>query len=320
MSEVVVFGGSGFIGQHLVDKVAKYVDRVVVADIVPPRSQPSNATFEWCDVRDPISIRPDLKFDVVYLLAAIHRTPGHQPHEYYETNVNGAHNVIAWCEAGGGDTMIFTSSISVYGPSEQRKTEASVTAPTSDYGRSKLMAETLLRGWFHRNPVQRKLAIVRPAVVFGPGERGNFTRLAEALRRRRFMYAGRRDVVKGCGYVSDLVRALEFATERDERELILNYCYPDAYTIEDICRAFSKVAAYEPPRTLPPFAVGALKGLLRTVKPADRGSLSAARIAKLSESTSIVPERLLQLGFEWETDLESGLRAWQSAPPPGVFV
>src|SRR5256885_10959409 len=60
-------------------------------------------------------------FRSVFNLAAVHRTPGHPDHEYYDTNVAGALNVTAWCESQEIDSLAFTSSISVYGPTEDRK-------------------------------------------------------------------------------------------------------------------------------------------------------------------------------------------------------
>jgi hypothetical protein len=52
---------------------------------------------------------------------------------------------------------------------------------------------------------------VRPGVVHGLAERGNFTR---ALKGRRFVYPGRTDTVKACGYVDDLISSMIQMEER----------------------------------------------------------------------------------------------------------
>ena len=306
----VIFGGSGFIGTHLTADLIHRGKRVVIADVVPPENLTEGVTFEYCDVRQPIHLAHDDCCDVVFNLAAVHRTPGHEPHEYYETNVRGALNLVEWMQAGGERELHFTSSIAVYGPSEDLKSESTSPAPTTDYGRSKLLAEKIFGSWQAADP-GRKLVVVRPAVVFGPGERGNFTRLAKALRRRTFVYPGRKDVVKSGGYVGDLVKALAFAHDLPDRYLLFNYCYPHGATIEEICEAFHEVAGYPRPPMLAPALVGSAIKTLKTVNPRDKGSLSAARVAKLTASTNIAAGELQRLGFEWETDVVSALWEWR---------
>jgi nucleoside-diphosphate-sugar epimerase len=290
----IIFGASGFIGTHLTAYLAHHGTEVIAADIVEPRAAfPAAAQFIFCDVRNEITISCDERFDAVFNLAAVHRTPGHQPHEYYETNVGGAVNLVNWLEKWGLEQLTFTSSISVYGPSESLKSEATPPEPASDYGRSKWLAEELFR-----------------AVVYGPGEDGNFTRLARALRDGRFLYPGRKDTIKSGGYVTDLVRALLFGMAAGPRDVLFNYCYPTRSTIEEICTAFTEVAGYQLPRAIPPALVGGVIRGLRTINPTDRGNVNAARVEKLVTSTNIAADALQRMGFEWETDLITGLRAW----------
>ena len=314
----LIFGGSGFIGSHLTRRLCAHGGEVVIADLIPPASLPTGATFVRCDVRRPVTIDAGTGFDKVFNLAAIHRTPGHEPSEYYETNVLGAQNVVAWCEVTGHHTMIFTSSISVYGPSEETKSELSEPTPNSDYGRSKLIAESIHRHWADSAP-ENRLTVSRPAVIFGTGEHGNFTRLAHALARRRFLYAGRTDVIKSCGYVADLVDALLFVDGLGKPEATFNFCYDHRYTIEEICQAFQRVAGYPLPRTLPTRLLRSAITALRVLNPHDRGPIVAARIAKLTVSTNIEPTFLREQGFEWGSDLEGGLRAWLADTGTGRF-
>jgi len=314
----LIYGGAGFIGSHVAQALCAEGGDVVIADIVEPAKAIPGATFVRCDVRRPITIDPGDGFDRVFNLAAVHRTPGHEPSEYYETNVLGAQNIVDWCENGGATTLIFTSSIAVYGPSEESKSEASEPTPNGDYGRSKLIAESIQRHWAASSP-QNRLTIVRPAVVFGHGEMGNFTRLAHALQRGRFMYAGRTDTVKSCGYVEDLVDAMLYVDGLGKPETIFNFCYDHRYTIEEICEAFQRVAGYRLPRMLPRQLLKTAMATLRVVNPNDRGPIVAARIAKLTLSTNIEPAFLREHGYTWPTDLEGGLRAWLARAGSGTF-
>ena len=92
----------------------------------------------------------------------------------------------------------------------------------------------------------------RPGIIFGPGERGNYTRLVNALRKGYFAYPGRRDTIKSCGYVDELLRSIEFALDRNDTYVLYNFAYPDFSTTEEIVKLVGNVTgtAVNPP-TLP---------------------------------------------------------------------
>ena len=92
-SSAIVFGGAGFIGTRLLNLLRdRGTERLVSADFKPARGErAAGVEYIPVDVRRPIGIDED--FDVIYNFAAIHTTPGHEPHEYYEANIGGALNV-----------------------------------------------------------------------------------------------------------------------------------------------------------------------------------------------------------------------------------
>ncbi|GGE01080.1 UDP-N-acetylglucosamine 4-epimerase [Aureimonas endophytica] len=318
MKGAIVFGGAGFIGTHLLRTLAESGAplRLVSVDIVAPGVSVPGVEYVIHDIRTPIPDRFAAGIDRIYDLAAVHRTPGHKPHEYYETNVAGAVNACAFARRNDLSEMLFTSSIAVYGPGEDRKLETTTPVPTSDYGRSKLLAEHVRREWQEADGA-RKLAIVRPAVIFGAGERGNFTRLAGALKRGMFLYPGRRDTVKSCGYVGELVRSMDFVMTMPERSILYNFCYARDYTIEDICNTFGEVAGLPAPRgVMPhplmntaavPFEIVSKLGL--------RNGIDRERIAKLVTSTNVEPGFLNAAGYRYETDLAEAIRRWRAESP-----
>jgi nucleoside-diphosphate-sugar epimerase len=312
-----VFGGSGFIGGHLVASLAGAGASVVVADLQPPDDLPAGARFERVDVREPIELEPPGADLLVFNLAAVHRTPGHPDHEYFETNVAGARNVTEFCSRSSAGSLFFTSSISVYGPTEEPRVETSPPAPTSAYGKSKLEAEGVHRAWVEEGD-DRRLVVVRPAAVFGPGENGNFTRLARGLRKGFFLYPGRKDTLKACGYVDDLIGSLFFMWGAADPVVTYNYAYPEPPTLEAICEAFHEVGGLPAPRgvipTAPMLAVAHLLSAvgLKTFDP--------ERVRKLVASTNIRAEELKRRDFPYETDLRSAIVRWRDADPPGKFV
>ncbi|HWC35181.1 MAG TPA: NAD(P)-dependent oxidoreductase [Mycobacteriales bacterium] len=316
---VVIFGGSGFIGTHLARRLAGAGSDVVVADIEPPRAEVQGVRYEYCDVRRPVLIDPAAEYDLAVNLAAVHRTPGHPDHEYYDTNVAGALNVTDWCLRSDVSRLCFTSSISVYGPGESKMDEQSDINPVTAYGRSKFLAEQVHRQWLETSGPDSHLVTVRPAVVFGPGENGNFTRLASALARGRFAVPGAGTTVKACGYVEDLVDSIQFALAEGEREILYNFCYPEPYTVDEVCAAFHEVAGYSLPKRIPQSIVDAslrARGSRAAIRPVD---FLLQRVAKLVHSTHIEPANLTKRNFVWRTDLMTALAEWREASA-GTFV
>ncbi len=319
----VIFGGAGFIGSHLVKELRIYgAKEIIVADICDPGGPKyPEVIYRHCDVRKPIPTDLVSGPAIVVNLAAIHRTPGHEDDEYFDTNVNGAKHIVDFCENTGSSTIWFTSSIAVYGPSEEPKSEESPLSPESAYGKSKLEAESIQRRWVEKDD-ERKLLIVRPAVIFGARENGNFTKLAKAMKRGVFVYPGRKDTIKGCGYVEDLVGSFFFMNEQPEPSILYNYCYPKQYTIQDICETFAKVAHYRCPLGTIPLTpmVNAARVFQFMNAIGLKNGIHPARIYKLVRSTNITPGELIKRRYPYRTDLEGGLRRWLADAPAGEFV
>ena len=299
----IIFGGSGFIGSHLAEELESQGYTVIVADLVPPICK--SVTFIFCDVRNEINLTLDSTPEIAYNLAAVHRTPGHQRAEYFETNIKGAENVTRWAVENTVTKIVFTSSISVYGPNEKILDENSTPAPISDYGKSKLIAEEIYCRWQTEDSQNRSLVICRLAVVFGRGEQGNFTRLARALQGHYFFFPGGRNIRKASGYVKDATRSLIFFTDQDIKKIIYNFSFPTNYTIGEICDTFSKVAKYARPVSIPVAQVGKVLANVR----GPLGSLGQ-RLLKLVFPTNIAPTTLQKFGFTWKYDLESALNDW----------
>ncbi|MCV6597968.1 MAG: NAD-dependent epimerase/dehydratase family protein [Mangrovicoccus sp.] len=308
----VIFGGSGFIGTHLARSLSEAgVKRIINVDIVDPREDIPGVQFIRGDVRDLSQLKIEGPVDRIYNLAAVHTTPGHPTHEYYETNIAGATQITEFAARHNVPLLVFTSSISVYGPSEDTKSEASLPAPESAYGWSKWLAEGIHRSWLQRHD-SRRLVIVRPAVIFGPGEGGNFTRLARLMKKGLFIYPGRKDTIKACYYVADLIDSVFLAEARNERYILFNGAYADRYTLEEIVEAFRATSFGDARTVLLPRAV--MLTIARALQPFSKAGIGIHpdRITKLLRSTDVVPGWLEAQGQAKTGRISEVLQDWKT--------
>lgn len=309
MKNVIIFGGSGFIGTHYTKKLIADGYTVYNVDIKKPRFTDSQLTYIEQDVRDLDAFELDVHVELIYNFAAVHTTPGHPTHEYYETNIAGANSICAFAERKGITEIVFTSSISVYGPDEEQKDERNKPTPNSAYGYSKMLAENIHLAWLNRN-AQNTLTIVRPAVVFGAGEGGNFTRLATMMRKGVFIYPGRRDTIKACIYVHDLIFAIEKARYTANNLELFNGAYSERYTLEQIIETFRtnhfpNVKLFMVPKVV---VLTAAK-ILQIINFLNVG-IHPDRVMKLIRSTNIYPNWLIENEVRLPGDLESALKRW----------
>lgn len=335
MSAAVIFGGSGFIGSFFSEYLLGLgcFDKVYLYDLEAPESKLSafrrkmiladkRMVFVEGDVRSSIEWQPDESVTLIANFAAIHREPGHENFEYYETNLLGAENICAWAEQVGCDKLIFTSSISPYGPSEEVKNERSLPVPATAYGGSKLTAEKIHQTWQARDNVRRQLVIVRPGVVFGPGEGGNVSRLIKAVLHRYFFYMGNRKTRKAGVYVKELCNAMWWVLQNQEangeRVSLFNMSMNPGPSIEEYVNAVCKVAGVK--RVIPavPYKLLLLAAysIDFVAKPLGLNHpFSPVRISKLIRSNNILPAYLVDSGYRYLYNLESAFSDWKKNCP-----
>jgi nucleoside-diphosphate-sugar epimerase len=331
----VIFGGTGFIGSHFAAHLLEQQlgETIYLADVNPlapercqqilqPAADQGRVQFIPCDVRQPIS-HPDLPphVDLIANLAAVHREPGHEPHEYFATNLPGAENVCAWAEKVDCPWIVFTSSIAPYGPSEEEKDENSLPVPISPYGASKLTAEKIHFGW-QRSDKGRLLTIVRPGVVFGAGEGGNVSRMIKAVLGRYFFYMGNRKTRKAGGYIKELCHALTWVMNWQEANgkatALFNFSMDPAPTVEEYVETICKVAGRQ--RLVPSipyllllsssYPIEAMSRVLGIHQP-----INPVRIRKLIRSNNIMPKFLQEHRYQYRYTLEQALAEWREERP-----
>jgi nucleoside-diphosphate-sugar epimerase len=212
---VLVTGGAGFIGSHLVRRLAAEGHDVccLMRSPRPRLGLVPGVRYIVGDLLQPASWEPALNgVAVVYHVAGA--TQVVRKEDFGRANAESTRLLAEACaRQARPPVVVFTSSLAAAGPTTADRpiTEEAPETPVSFYGRSKLRAEEHLRAVADRVPV----TVVRPPGVFGPGD----SLLMPLFRLVRWRF----NVVPGRGlrvswiYVADLVEALIRAAERGRR-------------------------------------------------------------------------------------------------------
>lgn len=204
---ILVTGATGFIGQHLVSRLKSMDYPLTLA--VRNRKKGHDANLRVVDVGD-IDSETDWQealqgvHVVIHLAARAHQLndTATNPEQLFEDiNTKGTQNLVRQSIYAGVDHFIFVSSIGAMATlSEHILTDESACQPDTPYGRSKLAAEKALIELNHNSNMA--WTILRPTLVYGPGNPGNMERLMKLVKtglplpfgsfqnRRSFIYVG----------------------------------------------------------------------------------------------------------------------------------
>jgi len=211
---LLLTGASGFVGQALCAALARQnlPFRAVVRDAsravagVPAWVMPDqSARADWSAALAGVSA-------VIHLAARAHvmRDAAADPlAEYRAVNVDTAVNLARQAVQHGIRRMVYVSSIKVNGEGTDGRgsySETDAPQPMDPYGHSKLEAEQALRELADRSGLE--LCIVRPALVYGPGVKGNLQRILSGLWRGMPLPLGAIDNRRSLMGVDNLCQAL----------------------------------------------------------------------------------------------------------------
>ncbi len=315
MSDCLILGGGGYIGSNWAKRLAarRRFARIILADIRPPAEVPAGCEFVKYDVREPL-VFEGLKPEWIFNFAAVHREPGHAREEYFDTNLAGASNACAFAEQTGCKNILFTSSIAVYGPLYQPRTESCRPSHYSPYGISKLCAELIHESWW-RGGEDRRLHVCRPGVIYGPGDPGNILRMIRAVRKGYFVFPGSRQLRKSYGYIEGLLDSFEFIMAREERHLTFNYVERETEPLGTLVQMVQQHLGKGNLTFTAPLPALVAAATVAQWATGGRSPIHPVRVRKTASSTHVVPEALLKMGFEFRYDFAASLRDWTKKAP-----
>jgi UDP-glucose 4-epimerase len=229
--KVLVLGGNGFIGSHLVDALLEGQWDVTVIDKQPRKfgGEPRGAHYRHVtlDRSSPETeqllddVAPEVVIDVAW--TTVPETSLKNPIADVANNLVPALNTIRACTRAGHKLIFVSSGGTVYGNApEPRIPETHATNPISPYGIEKLMVEKYL--FMYRSLYGLDYMVVRPSTPFGPRQDFLGTQGAVAVFLHKVARGlpvplwGDGSIVRDYFYISDLVDAITMCVRHDAHE------------------------------------------------------------------------------------------------------
>ena len=253
--KILITGGSGFIGSHIVELYQDKAEEIRVLDNLRTGYRHNLDGLRHTFIEGSITDRELVKkavqgVDYIFHLAALVSVPESmaKPGECVEINVHGLLNVLEEAAAAGVKKLVFASSAAVYGDNPTvPKVETMIPEPKSPYAITKLDGEYYL-GMF-QNEGRLETAAIRFFNVFGPRQdpKGAYAAavpifIEKAVNSEDITVFGDGGQTRDFIYVKDIAGALAFAVETPGVTGVFNAGYGGQITIEDLANGLVSAA------------------------------------------------------------------------------
>lgn len=221
--QIVLTGGHGFIGTHMISQILARGHRLTVIDVLPQPPALEEAPYAHLhgDVLDLAWLRkhwPPEVGAVIHLVGLANFRAAHSdPHRSFQLNVASVETVLEACGAAPPRRFVLPSAAAVYGLTRAEPVpETAPLRPMNIYSAHKYIAEQVLQAHARRYGIA--FAVLRLFNVYGRGQRGI---IGESIRRARAgepltLFAA--DQLRDFVHVSDVVDAFARAAESDRAD------------------------------------------------------------------------------------------------------
>ena len=263
IKKIIVTGGAGFIGSHLVDALVGKAEEIIVLDnFSTGRKSNLDHVAEHIrlfnsDISEPGDWQKLFEdTDCVYHLAALADiVPSiEKPDSYYKSNVDGTFNILEACRTYQVKKIIYSASSSCYGiPDEYPTKETAEIRPQYPYALTKNLGEQLVMHWCQL--YELPAVSLRFFNVYGPRSRTSGTYgavfgvfLAQKLANKPYTVVGDGTQTRDFTFVSDIVNAIIAAAESDLSGEIINLGSDNTYSINRLVELLDGDVVYIPKR------------------------------------------------------------------------
>lgn len=205
---VLVTGGTGFTGSHLVRRHLELGHRVTVLDNQPglfaDELEALGAEVVLGSVTDAELVDRTVRgHDLVHHLAAAFRKINEPKKTYWDVNVEGTRNMLVAAERAGVSKFVYCSTQGVHGNvANPPGDEDSPIAPADYYQYTKYEGERVCAEFMDRG---MDITIIRPTAIYGPGDPGRFLILFRLAQKKRFLMFGNGRTTYHPVYIDNLV-------------------------------------------------------------------------------------------------------------------
>lgn len=247
---VVVTGGAGFIGAHLVESL---LVRGAAVTVIDDLSTGSLANLDSCladidfvegDICDPnvAAVVSDAEM-VLHLAVRNVRASIRDPRDNFRVNADGTLELLEAMRRGGQGRFVYVSSSEIYGTAVAGEfSETTLPAPTTVYGAGKLAGELITQAYFRTYGMDT--VVIRPFNNYGPrshfeGDSGEVIPkfILRALAGRPLLVHGDGAQTRDFMYVEDTADWLcELATSDDLRGGVFNIGYGREVAVNELAR------------------------------------------------------------------------------------
>ena len=305
-NNISIVGGYGFVGTRL-SEVMSLND--IEHNIFDNKADINSENY--LDVEHLESLDVLNNSSVIINLAAIHRDDIKPVTRYDDVNIGGAINICKCAEKFNINTIIFTSSVAIYGFAPKNTGEEGAPNYFNDYGRTKYEAELIYKAWQKVDPDNRSLIIIRPTVIFGEGNRGNVFNLLNQINNKRFLMIGSGNNFKSMAYVENVAAFIKYSLDFGTGVHIYNYIDKPDFNMNLLVKTIRKTLFNKNNIGIKiPLFIGMSLGYiadLMTIIFKKKLPISSIRIKKFT-SDSMFTSSIDKSGFIPPVTLEEGLQ------------
>ncbi len=268
-NNILVTGGAGYIGSHIVEELIKDKKKVIIIDnLVTGYKKLINkkAKFIKADIKDESKISKILKENnissIIHLAAYLNVSEAEKnKKKYYQNNIIGTQNLLKACKNSSVKNIIFSSSCSIYGNVRGSVTENKKPNPEGYYAFTKFKGEQLIKEYSKK--YKYKFAILRYFNVAGASSSLKIGQIEKShgqlIKNVAIQYLKKKPVINIYGsdyntkdgtcirdyiHVSDLanihIRSIKYL-ERNKKSITLNCGYGKGYSVKQIVDIFIKI-------------------------------------------------------------------------------
>ena len=305
-----VTGGSGFIGDHLIESLlGRGFEVRTLVHRSPLRSHGKVETVQG-DICDKELLSKALKgTDILFHLASTLGSSAIGRDKFRRVNVLGTESVLESARSAGVGRAVHFSSAGVFGAIKgvEIAAESFPPKPITVYDKTKLGGEeAALR--FAREGLD--VVVVRPGWAYGPGDRRTF-KLIKAVCSGRFIMATRGKGYQTPVYIHDLVKGILLAGEKGQRGEVYHLAGGEIMTVRDMVDEMAAACGRRLSRLYLPLLPARLAALLleKAFVPLRREPpLSRSKLSFFIHSKPLSIERARrELGYAPEVDFRSGI-------------